>query len=723
MRTTIAGVLVCLAVLSTISFLACSCDDECECNCCCYNCPAVSADKPSGVGVSDDDASPVDDDASPPDDDDNDNDDNDDNNDDGGPDLPSSLEYIDGGNYSGAALVLSATGRAGIVSSRGRRLLRFDEGPETWTSTMLHFGVDANPMAALDPDGTLHLVAYDWLEERLIHLAGPDWTPEVVDQDGRVGHYSAVAVGDDGIIHAAYIQEDALGQAIGLRYAYRDALGWHGETADAELGAGAFPTIALDAGGTPYVTYNTTEDVALARRTDKGWETRVLPESKPRGRAGGLGFDAAGTLHVIYHNEAAPDGLHYATGSFEELSVAAVPGAEGVGDTLAMTVDGAGVTHFVYFGSGAGSKYGHNAGGDWHIETLGSAEAVYVAANSTDEVAVSIGGLGVYRKTAGAWQTPRYFGHSFTVADTAVGLDADGLPPFVYLEGATRALRFARWSDGAWTSTVIVADIGEGADNAGFAVDAAGIPHVVYHHGWTASLNFADATDASGTAWNIEIIDDEGLPGTHCALAWDEAGNPHVSYYDEARGHLKYATRQGGVWEKQIVAAEGVTGAWSDISIDGAETPTIAYLDLSDHAIKLATGGDPWLLETIDAGGGDYVSLTHDAAGNPHVAYVTGVELRHAWRTEGIWHGQTADESANAAETDIAPFGDGVAIVYQSLGESLRLAVHTSTDRHTQTLDDVGACGGHAAMVAGETGLFIAEVALSSLWLATVNDR
>lgn len=723
MRISVACVLVCLAVFSTLFFLGCSCEDdcECECDCECDCCDCTTPyDGPGGVGPGgDDDSTIVDDDASPADDDSQaDDDDND-----SGAALPFTLEYIDGGNYSGAALVLNAAGRASIISSRGRRLLRFDEGAEAWSATVLHFGVDANPMAALGPDGALHIVAYDWPEERLLYYTEPDWTPEVIDQDGRVGHYSAVIVDDAGTIHAAYNQEDDLGASIGLRYAYRDGDSWHFETVDAGPDIGAFPAMTQDPTGTPYVTYNTDEDIALARRTAQGWETQILPESKPRGRASGLGFDADGALHVVYHNEASPDGLHYATGSFDDLTAAAIPDAAGVGDTLAMAVDADGATHFVYFSSGTGSQYGHNAMGDWQLENLGSAEAVYLAANSTEDAAASIGGLGAYRKSAGSWQTPVYFGHSYSVVDTAVARDASGEPVFLYLEESTRALHFARQEDGAWVSTVIAADIGEGGYNIGLAVDAAGIPHAVYHYGATGTLNIADAADASGSAWNIGIIDDEGLPGTHCALALDGLDRPHVSYYEEAGGHLKYATREDGAWVTQTVVEEGVTGAWSDIALAADGTPWIAYLDASESTLKLATGGGPWQTETIDAAGGEYVSLAFDEAGKPHSAYVAGAELRHARREDGVWRTETTDEAANTAEMDIAPYGDGVAIAYQSLGEQLRLTVRTSTDRHTQTLDEVGVCGEHVAIAAGEAELFIAEAGLYALWLVTVGEE
>lgn len=48
--------------------------------------------------------------------------------------------------------------------------------------------------------------------------------------------------------------------------------------------------------------------------------------------------------------------------------------------------------------------------------------------------------------------------------------------------------------------------------------------------------------DQGAPGWHVEAVDSEGSVGSHTSLALDADGYPHISYYDDGNGGLKYAS-------------------------------------------------------------------------------------------------------------------------------------------------------------------------------------
>ena len=57
--------------------------------------------------------------------------------------------------------------------------------------------------------------------------------------------------------------------------------------------------------------------------------------------------------------------------------------------------------------------------------------------------------------------------------------------------------------------------------------------------------------------WTIETVDDSALVGRYSSLAIDSLDWPHISYYDETNGNLKYTYRTGTGWHHEIVYSNG----------------------------------------------------------------------------------------------------------------------------------------------------------------------
>jgi hypothetical protein len=182
------------------------------------------------------------------------------------------------------------------------------------------------------------------------------------------------------------------------------------------------------------------------------------------------------------------------------------------------------------------------------------------------------------------------------------------------------------------------------------------------------------AGQQSASGWQVETVDDYHV-GKFIGLAIDSSGQPHLSYYDEANGNVKYATKTATAgWVSEVVALAGSTtplsiAVYTTIAVDSSGNPQIAYFDDNTNQLKYARkSGTAWTVETIDAGcgsacalNGSDPSLALDSFDNPHVSYygsaggTSNGYLRYAYKSGGSWHSETVDSDGDAGfETTIA---------------------------------------------------------------------
>ena len=182
------------------------------------------------------------------------------------------------------------------------------------------------------------------------------------------------------------------------------------------------------------------------------------------------------------------------------------------------------------------------------------------------------------------------------------------------------------------------------------------VPHIAYRNNVTQTILHAWQ---SGGTWNAETVGpSRGTFSTSVAAGPD--GNPVISFGDGLYfGNLMFAAKNGSSWERTVVARGTMAdaGQFSSLAFDRQGAPHITYNDgqvlgsLNYASLNRTTGRwELWLIDddgpyTGDAGYSS--SLKIDAAGRPHVAYISDDPwgLRYATTRDGVnWTVTKLDE-------------------------------------------------------------------------------
>jgi hypothetical protein len=158
---------------------------------------------------------------------------------------------------------------------------------------------------------------------------------------------------------------------------------------------------------------------------------------------------------------------------------------------------------------------------------------------------------------------------------------------------------------------------------------------------------------------------DSGGKAQYSSLVLDFSGSPHISYFDNATGGLKYARWTGSNWATEVVEpSAGVAWIYSSIAVDSAGNPCIGYGDGWRGPLKYAkdandsSGVTSWTFQTVNGTRmvGLGPSLALDSAGKPHISYQereddtfykdgspSGVNLKYVSWNGTAWTIQVAD--------------------------------------------------------------------------------
>lgn len=353
--------------------------------------------------------------------------------------------------------------------------------------------------------------------------------------------------------------------------------------------------------------------------------------------------------------------------------------AIGIGIKPALAIDGQGVAHVSFLREAipAATYYATNKSGAWVTETVadgyfygpvdidvGTDDVPKITYHDHESnsfngslgsgVVLIIGDDGVERIKID------HPGHDQWDADIAAGSDGvwhvAGIDPSQFggrdgLEYATNAfgdIRVENVGSGpiAYEFGVSIETTPDGADNS---------VGISYYKDGADDLMFAERTAGPDGTWTQTAVDTDGRVGRYSDLAYDAAGQPHISYwvFDSANaGRVRYATRSSdGSWTTEDVGVlsdvqGGFTGARKitaiELSADG--TPHIMYGDRAEiiYSIKGADGWSP--TQIVSAGTlplGQLVEFDLDPQDRPHLVYfeATGSEAASPSLTGEVFYG------------------------------------------------------------------------------------
>ena len=235
--------------------------------------------------------------------------------------------------------------------------------------------------------------------------------------------------------------------------------------------------------------------------------------------------------------------------------------------------------------------------------------------------------------------------------ENSLAIDATGVPWITYYDYTNAKVKVARYvgSGGtgcAVTSWTCIAVHGAFQPSIGF--DFSGTAWISYDDG-VGGLGVARYVGSGGTGcnssteWMCTLVESTTNTGLYSSLAFDRAGNPWVSSYDNVGLNLRVAryVGTGGTgcavtsWTCEAIDTANDVGAYrTSIAFDGQGAAWISYRDETNADLRVAryvgAGGTgcavlTWTCLSVDTAGdvGRASSIAIDAAGNPWISHAT----------------------------------------------------------------------------------------------------
>ena len=412
-----------------------------------------------------------------------------------------------------------------------------------WHTQRLDYG-GSHQSLALSQDGRAHISYNSGSGDNDLKYALQAentlaWSYVTVESEGTTGWATALAVASDGFAHIRYYKVIAQGDDYingELRYAYLDASGWHVEVVDHEGDVGEYAALAIDAQGAAHLSFfdSTFGDLKAASQESSGWITHTVDSAGTVGLWTSLALDGDAYPHISYFDATRSD-LKYA---YQDASGWYTQTID-VGDVspgTAIALDTSGYGRISYAKAGY-LVYAMQDASGWYTETTGIASSGYPSMELDDDGYPHIvhSACDYTYQDIGGWHSQ--FVDSGAYCDLA--LDSAGYPHIsYYASGVQRDLKYAYQNIGGW-HVLSLDTSGDVGLFTSIALDSAGGVNISYYDSSNRELEYFYGF---GGTWYTQTVDDFGDVGRYSALALDPDGLPRIAYYDDTHHGLEFAS-------------------------------------------------------------------------------------------------------------------------------------------------------------------------------------
>ncbi len=530
-----------------------------------------------------------------------------------------------------------------------------------WSSDKVDYGYNGGICGcsiAVDHMGTPHISYYNAIDGLKYAVStGAGWDTQLIDS----GSYfrTSIAVDSQKRPHICYIEHDVHYNR--LKYAVYDEGSWDISTVDSDIGAvpsdSRSNAIAIDKWNNPHISYN---DYGTIIHTIKGsgssWDSHTVDSA-----GGAFTSIAVDTqhVHISYYKQ---NKLQYAVGSYGGgFSTATVDSTGDVGTWNSITLNSEDIPYISYYDETTTQLKVAvlNSRPSKPLRPMGPSTLECGQPGSYSTSAEDPDGDDIYYfidwgdGTETGWIGPYESGTSITKThswDTVGSYRIRALAKDSVLSG-----EYSEWSDEkvvflGWQNITVDSHKQAGSWPS-LAMDSNNQPHISYYDESNGDLKYCYWT---ADRWVEETIDYQGNVGGFPSLALDRYDQPHISYHDYTHHDLKYAHKNGPFWSIETVDATGHQGEYTSIALDSNDNPHISYFHTitdgfcSDGELKYASWtGDCWELEVVDSSHdtGKKTSLVLDSNNNPHISYISSPGLKYATRAGSAWNIHMVDHN------------------------------------------------------------------------------
>jgi uncharacterized repeat protein (TIGR01451 family) len=387
--------------------------------------------------------------------------------------------------------------------------------------------------------------------------------------------------------------------------------GWDIQTVDNAGSIDADTSLALDGSGWPHISYFDSDvgHLKCARYVEGGgncgpegdtWQCDTIDSTAWVGRDNSLALDGSGWPHISYRdwpNQALKYAHYVGEGGNcgpggDTWQCDTIDSAGDVGGDTSLALDGSGWPHISYRDlSNKALKYARYVGESGNCGPGGDTWQCDIIDSGGD-----LGRL------------------------TSLALE-DSTPHISHYDHANVDLRYARYVGGGgncgpggdtWQCDII----DSGGDVGGYPSLAlvGSIPHVSYTDWTNDGLKYAHLLGSGGNCgpggdtWQCVTVDSPAWVSSDTSLVL-AGSTPHIGYYDERDGDLRYAHHVGGsgncgpggdTWQCITIDSDGDAGRTASLALDGTGSPHISYYDAWSEDVRYAQRRPPLEVSKTD---------------------------------------------------------------------------------------------------------------------------